>query len=495
MAEVINPALKEIREKLIKGQTLYYTMLKEKAGKNLYLFNKYILGAEKGDNNFAALAPFHKELCNFITDRFDKKKLVLIPRSHLKTKLVSIGYSTFKIVQHPAIRILIYSATWQMAVDIHRSIQKNLKGTERILSIWGDLTAGATEWTQDRTRLAANNKREATITAAGIDNNLVGGHYDLIIFDDPVSRDNVGTMDQIEKVITRYKDSLDLLEPHGELILMGTRWHDSDLYGWVMDPENHVLENYLTMIKRAYDGNIMTGEDFVPLWGGKYNLDNLRSILREEGWAHFSSQYCNDPVPEENATFKRNWFRYYTQDDLRGKIMNKFLLIDPAISLTKDADYTAMVVIGVDEWNNIFVLDIGRAKLSPNDIINEIFRLNNNWRVADVALEQVAFQKVIGYSLRDDMRFKKNPFHITELKPSDRTKDQRIKGLQPLYENGKIFHNKQLVNNIYLEDELIRFPRSTHDDIIDALSYSLDIIFPAKQKKTGYNARHKYLYT
>ncbi len=113
----------------------------------------------------------------------------------------------------------------------------------------------------------------------------------------------------------------------------------------------------------------------------------------------------------------------------------------------------------------------------------------------DVGLEQVAFQKVIGYSLRDDVRFKKHPFHVTELKPSDRNKDQRIKSLQPLYENGKIFHNKQLPNNIYLEDELIRFPRSTHDDIIDALSYGLDLIYPAKQIKKGYNARHKYLYT
>lgn len=495
MTEVINPEFKRIKEELIKKQQLYYAMLKEKAGKDLYLFNKYVLQAEKGDEQFSPLAPFHKELCHFIQDRFDKKKLILIPRSHLKTKLVSIGYSTFKIINNPGIRILIYSATWQMAVDIHRSIQKQLKATERILSIWGDLTVGATEWTQDRTRLAANNKREATITAAGIDNNLVGGHYDLIIFDDPVSRDNVGTMDQIHKVVTRYKDSLDLLEPKGELILMGTRWHDSDLYGFVMDPGNRIIENYLVMIKRAFEGNIMTGEDFVALWPGKYNLKNLQSILREEGWAHFSSQYCNDPVPEENATFKRTWFRYHTSDDLRGKVMNKFLLIDPAISLTKEADYTAMIVVGIDEWNNIFILDILRAKLSPNDIINEIFRMNNNWRVADVAIEQVAFQKVLGYSLRDDPRFKKNPFHITELKPNDRTKDQRIKGLQPVYENGKVFHNKQLVNNIYLEDELIRFPRSTHDDIIDALSYALDIIFPAKQKKTGYNARHKYLYT
>lgn len=493
MAEPINPELKELQDRIIKHQELFLPMVKEKAGKNLYLFNKYVLGAEKGDANFSKLGAFHLELCNFVQDRMDKRKLILIPRSHLKTKLISAGYPTFKIVNNPKIRILIYSATWQMAVDIHSAIQKNLEGTERIHELWGDFSKDAPVWAQDRTRLAQSDKREPTITAAGIDNNLVGGHYDLIIMDDVVNRDNVATMDQIQKVVTRYKDALDLLEPHGELIMIGTRWHDSDLYGWILDPSNHALANYLTMIRRAYEGDIMTGEDFVPLWPGKFSRENLLSKLKEEGWGHFSAQYLNDPVPEEDAIFKRQWFNYYISDDVRGKFMNHFLLIDPAISLKKDADYTAMVVPGVDEHSNIFIKDISRARMLPNEIINEIFRLRDKWHLNEVALEQVAFQKVLGYSIREDPRFKKHPFHIIELKPNDRSKDQRIKGLQPLYENGKIFHDQGLPNNIYLEDELVRFPRSSHDDIIDALAYVTDIIYPAKQK-TSRNHHHRYLY-
>lgn len=494
MAEPVNPELKRIREELMLKSQLFNAMLKEKAGKNLYLFNKYVLEAEKGDENFVPLAPFHKELCNFVQDRPDKKKLILIPRSHLKTKLISTGYPVFKITNNPKIRILISSATWQMAVDIHTAIQKALQGSERLIEIWGDFSSDATEWSSGRTRLAVNSKREPTITAAGIDNNLVGGHYDLILMDDVVNRDNITTIDQINKVITRYKDYLDLLEPNGELIVIGTRWHDSDLYGWILDPSNEAKNDFLTLVMRAYEGNLMTGEDFSPLWPGKFGREGLLKKLRSEGWAHFSSQYMNDPVPEEDATFKRSWFRYYQADDIKGALLNKFLLIDPAISLAKDADYTAMLVIGVDEYNNIFILDIVRRRMSPNEIINEIFRLKEIWRVSDVAMEQVAFQKAIGYSLRDDMRFKRQPFHITELKPNERSKDSRIKGLQPLYENGKIFHNKFLSNNIYLEDELVRFPRSSHDDIIDGLAYAPDIIYPAKQPRSDGSKRRKYLY-
>lgn len=494
MADPINPELVKLRENLAKKKALYYAALKDKSKTDLYLFNKYVLDVEKGDTNFSQLGLFHRQLCNFVTDRQDKRKLILIPRSHLKTKLISVGYSTMKIVNNPKIRILIYSATWQSACEIHQAIQKNLQGCEKIIELYGDFQKSAKVWSQDRTRTAENDKREPTITAAGIDNNLVGGHYDLIIMDDVVNRDNVATMDQIKKVITRYKDSLDLLEPHGELILIGTRWHDSDLYGWVLDESNHALDNYLVMVKRAYEGNLSTGEDFVPLWPGKFSQKDLYSKLKEEGWAHFSAQYLNDPVPEEDAIFKRSWFQYYISDDIRGKFLNNFLLIDPAISLSKEADYTAMLVIGVDEYSNIFIRDIVRSRMSPSDIINNIFVLRDKWQLSDIALEQVAFQKVLGYSLREDDRFKRRPLHITELKPNERTKDQRIKGLQPLYENGKIFHDKMLVNNIYLEDELIRFPRSAHDDIIDALAYAPDIMYPAKQSSRGKNIQHRYLY-
>ncbi len=494
MTEPRNPELIRMQNEILEREMLHAAIIKDRGLKDLFVFNKWVLDAEKGDDKYVKLGQFHRDLCRFVYDRQDKKKLILIPRAHLKTKLISIGYPTMRIVQNPKVRILIYSATWQMAVDIHQSIQKNLQGAPTLLKLWGDLSKNASIWAQDRTRLAASDKREPTITAAGIDNNLVGGHYDLIIMDDVVNRDNISTSDQIEKIKNRYRDSLDLLEPHGSLIVIGTRWHDSDLYGWILDATNDVRSSYDIMIKRAYEGDLNTEEGFVPLWPGKFTQKDFLIKLREEGWSHFSSQYLNDPVPEEDATFKRSWFRYYIEDDLRGKVMTKFLLIDPAISLKKDADFTAMVMLGIDEWKNIFILDISRARMSPSQIIDAIFRFRDNYHFNDLGIEQVAFQKALGYSLREDIRFKKHPFHLTELKPNDRAKDQRIKGLQPLYENGKIYHKRTIPANVFLEDELVRFPRSSHDDVIDALSYAPDIMFPAKQRTSTKRGGRRYLY-
>ena len=112
----------------------------------------------------------------------------------------------------------------------------------------------------------------------------------------------------------------------------------------------------------------------------------------------------------------------------------------------------------------------------------------------DVGIEEIAFQKVLGYSLRDDVRFKKNPFHITTLKPGDRNKDQRIKGLQPLYQNKKVFHRKEIKLNPYLEEELLKFPYGRRDDLIDCFSMGLDYFVAPARPRQEKRYHNRYLY-
>jgi len=493
MDETTNPNKRKLIEATMQADETLMALYKEKCTKDLFLFNKFILEADKGDEKFATLGSVHKDMCNFVQDQKKNKKLLLIPRNHLKTKLISVGYSLYSICENPKIRILVYSATWQMAVDIISQIKGQLVRNEKIHDLFGNLQEGSTEWAQDRIRVSANDKRESTVTAAGIDNNLVGGHYDLIIFDDVQNRDNVATADQLMKIRQRYNDSLDLLEPGGQIVVIGTRWHDSDLYGWILDPSSNVASQYDTMVMRAYKGNIDTGEGWVPLWPGKFTLKEFQERLASEGWSHFSAQYLNDPVPEENAIFTRSMFQYYEPEDLRGKLLTRFMTIDPAISLERSADFTAMVVVGVDEENYLWIMDIVREKLLPHEIINRIFDMKEKWNLLDIAIETVAYQKTLAYTLREQMRVRKKYFHIRELNPQSRSKDERIKGLQPLYENGKIIHNKYLTNNYFLEDELTRYPYAKHDDCLDALSYMLDIIYPARQKISS-PSKKRYLY-
>lgn len=489
--EPMNENKKKILQELQYQIDLQNTILRTKALEDLFIFNRYILEVEKGKQEFA---PFHKKLCRTVTDNVHKKKLLLVPRGHLKSTLVTIGYCVQQIIKNPNIRILIVNATWQMAVDFLTEIKRHLTTNEKILELWGNVAENPDEWSQDRIMLKRTdpNIKGPTVWAAGVESNLVGSHPDLIIFDDVVNRDNSNTPESIEKVILRYKDATDLLEPKGQFIIIGTRWNEADLYGWILDRENNIRESFDVFLEKAYQGDITTGEAFVPLWPEKFSREELQTRLREEGWFHFSSQYMNDPVPAEDATFKRSDFQYYDPLDIRGKEMNKVLTIDPAISVSKDADFTAMIGTGIDLFTNIFILEIIRAHLTPSQIIDKIFQLNEIFHFNQIGIETIAYQKALAYALKEEMQKRRRYLPIVEIQSHDTSKDQRIKGLQPSYQAHKVFHPKNHPNLAYFENELLMFPRGRKDDMIDAFSMQLPLLYPPKQKKSRYHAEYLY---
>lgn len=73
-------------------------------------------------------------------------------------------------------------------------------------------------------------------------------------------------------------------------------------------------------------------------------------------------------------TYKRE--DIFNSDETYKKKLKVVTFVDPAISLKQEADNTAIVTIGVDETNNnIFILDVFAAKVEPNDIIDNLFRI------------------------------------------------------------------------------------------------------------------------
>lgn len=466
-----------------------------------YLFNTECLLVEEGGDR-VELGNFHRELCDFVDANPTRQKLILVPRGHLKSTLVTIGKVLQWIAEDPSVRILIANATYSMAVAFLNVIKRHLENNQEFMQIFGPIAANPEKWSENAITLrSAKNiggDKESTVFCYGTGGNLVSQHYDKIILDDVVNEDTVNTKEQIEKTIQFYRACQPLLEKNGELIIIGTRYREDDLYGWIMDKENGVIQDFDVFERRAiYDelwdqskGIYVKGR---LLWPEKYGLKEISEKRRKMGPYEFSANYLNVPVQPDSADFKCEWFKYYDPTDLRGVDLNKYLLIDPAISQEKEADYTAMVVVGVDMNNNIYVLDILKERMTPNDIINEIFRMNERWHPQTIGLEEVAFQRALRYTIQKEMQLRKKYLNITELKPRARNKDQRIKGMQPQYANGKVLHNRDLVFNIYLEDELLRFPRGKHDDIIDALSYCLDLIHPPVRRVDA-QRKHKYLY-
>lgn len=488
-------------QKILEARAILNELKGRKLTENLFNFNKEVLHVEEG-TNMVPLAPFHKDLCDFVM-KPSPKQMILIPRGHLKSTLITVGYSLLRIAQNPEVRILIANATYDMATSFLTQIKKHLQYNETFIELYGNLSSNASRWSENMITIPKMNnfkKKEATVTAYGMGGNLVSQHYDLIIGDDLVNRDFITTSEQIEKTILFYKDALDLLEPTGKFIILGTRWSDNDLYGWIMDKGNpeQTYRDFEVMVRQAFTGNLNTGEDLQILFPGKYTRDGFLMLKRHKGPIEFSAQYMNEPLPQESAKFKLEWFKQVLEDELRVREIVYFTMVDPAIGQKKESDKTAIVTIGVDQYNNWFVVNIIWGNFLPNEIIKNIFDNFEAYHPAKIGIELTAYQKSLQYALVDEMRRRNIFLPIVELK-ADKAKVERIEGLVPRYANGTIFHLTQCPFREELEDQLVRFPIGKHDDIPDALAYGLQIAHQARdpekaQRNKHYHHHYQYLY-
>lgn len=165
------------------------------------------------------------------------RKLILIPRNHLKSTVVTVAWSIQQILNDFNIRICINNAKYDTAREFVQTIQSHLERGSKLSQIFGDFQAARTTWNRDSFIIAQRTiaRAQPTVMAASIDSILNGKHFDIIINDDLVEPNNVRTKEQIQKVIDFHKDCFNQIDKGGKIIDIGTRWAAQDLYGNVLD--------------------------------------------------------------------------------------------------------------------------------------------------------------------------------------------------------------------------------------------------------------------
>lgn len=360
-------------------------------------------------------------------------------------------------------------------LDNARSFLREIKGhfekNEALRFLYGDQVNSDEKWTETQIVLSGRtaNLKEPSIQVGSIDTSLTSQHYDLIICDDLVSRNNIGTKEQMQKVKQYWKDIQSLLEPDGMILLVGTRWNFDDLYGELLK-----LEGFTRMIVGCYD------ENGVPIFPEKYTLADLQAKAREIGSYDFSCLYLNNPVDDQNADFKRSWFENrYKESELAGRPLNYFATMDNAPSTKKGTDFIGVIVNAVDDQNRWYLEWVERFKGNTPDLINKIFELYNKFKPVKIGVEQKAFQDLIKPFLDAESRRRKQFPFVIELMDKGIRKEDRIRGrLQGRFESKSIFIKENPDDDTEsLVDEAVRFPRGQYDDLLDALQYQDEIAY------------------
>lgn len=423
----------------------------------------------------------HDDLERFLR-RPARKKALLMPRGHLKTTFTTISYPIKAIIQNPNIRILIANQVWDISRSFLREIKQQLESSQ-LKYIFGEFVSA--KWNEDEIIVRQRTKplKEPTIKTAGIETEQTGGHYDLIILDDLTGLNNSQTPEMREKTKRFRRSMINLLDPKGMLIEIGTRWHLDDTFSVILEKE---MRYYDVMVRRIIEkGRLIFPKHFAKKFDetrkdwtnvpDPFCMDYVEHLKASMPIDEFSAQYMNEPMSTESQLFKPEMFKYWNQ---RPEGLYVGMAVDLAISEKATADETAIVVLGMDHEYKLYVLDYLKGRWKPGDIVGNIFSMRDKWKPNVVGMETNGFQRTLKLSCEDEMRRKKTYFPIEEIKTGPQlSKESRIKSLEPFYRNGTVYH-AQWMKGKDLETELQTFPKGRHDDVIDAMAMCLPLLHP-----------------
>lgn len=400
-----------------------------------------------------------------------KRLIINIAPRHSKSTISSYLFPAWFIGKFPRKKVIMASHTGDLAVDFGRKV-RNLIASE----VYGTVFPSVS--------LAADSK------AAGRWNTNVGGEYyalgvgaamagrggDLVVIDDPHSEQEAksGNPEIFDSAYEWYQSGpRQRLQPGGAIVVLMTRWSKRDLTG-------RILENMV----RSPDGDewevvqlpaiLPSGQ---PLWPDFWSLEELLRTKAELDTRYWQAQYMQNPVSDEGAIVKRDWWRQWTQDDVPDC---EYIIgsLDAAAETNNRADYTSLTVWGVfnkpDEATgepqaNLILLDSIRERMEFPELKDMAYKQWKKWKMDCFIVEK----KSNGTPLFQE--FRRAGIPVSEYTPHRGTGDKtmRLNSVADIVRAGLVWYPAGRRWAEELVDEVAGFPSYGSDDRVDTTVMAL----------------------
>lgn len=441
--------------------------------------------------------------------------LIVIPRSHAKTSLVSKAFVLWCILTERVHFIALFSNIYSQSTSILADLRRTLKTNPRILAAWGSLLDASAPGVRD-------NDAEI-ITSTGICFRVAGsgvetrgwtfGPYrpQLILGDDIESRDSVATKTQRDK-LERWWDAD--VQPMRDLaasriLIVGTILHTDSLLNRKLKHKTartffrSALQDQPTR-KDLWDEWAQTwteqGKDAADafyrdnasemergarvLWPDGMPLKMLMERKREVGAFAFQTEYQNEPVADGSTLVSEAWLTHRPtflagespmildgSEQIALADLRTISTVDVAISQKEGADYFVITTGGRTKDGRIYIWDVVRTHLTAPEQIRAIFQVYAKWHAERVRIEVVAYQQALK-EMVDEAGRREGVYLPTEGYHPDKDKVRRMTRWQPLFEQGLVRFCDTVPSSCI--DELLSFPLGEHDDFVDTVTMLLD---------------------
>lgn len=353
---------------------------------------------------------------------------------------------------------------------------------------------------------------ELSIEPFGIGGATAGKHFTHVIKDDIIgdkAAESEAVMnDAIEWV--NHARALERPAENGCELFNFTRWGYYDVYSHVLKKWPNQYKLYLRHMLEdsARNPDVVTGKVIFPT---RFRTAQAKQMYREDPFV-FMSQFMNIPMAGRETSFNAGWMRYgdysvvtksfkidsahYSPEimhsDLKGaetsaprvvtlEMLDRAILIDPAPSKKTERRAeprarTALICVGKDPWGRNYQLDALPLREDPVEVLKSLVAMANKWEVYKVGIEEVNFSVIYAPLWERIMRneFPDTRFQWISLKPGGRDKDTRILSLSGPMKEGFWYFNR--ATSGYVVQEFLEFPHGETKDLIDAMSYTEEVL-------------------
>ena len=440
----------------------------------------------------AKIPDCHRQWWELVTGQ-EKFVAIAAPRGHAKSTSISLSYVLASVLFRNKKFVLVVSDTETQAALFLGSIKQELQENEDIIQLFGVKRndKGMVVFKKDTESdiiVELEDGHTFRIIAKGAEQKLRGLIWngtrpDLIVGDDMENDEAVMNKDRREKFRRWFYGALlPCRAQHGEVRIVGTILHMDSMLERLMPRESDkqtTIEGLRTFTTRRQMWKSVKykahNQDFsLVLWPEKHSEQSLKTIRQEyieQGMPDiYSQEYLNIPLDESNTYFKKSDFLSLKEED-RQKKLNYYVAGDFAISEKERADWTVLIIGGVDEDGFLHIKNVIRDRMDGLEIVETMLQVQRIYDPHAFGIEDTQITKAVGPFLQREMIHQNTFINLIPLKPHKQDKITRARSIQARMRAGGVKFDKSADWYQTLEDECMRFPRDKHDDQVDALAY------------------------
>ncbi len=286
----------------------------------------------------------------------------------------------------------------------------------------------------------------------------------------------------------------------GHIFIIGTRYGVKDLYTTLLEERlyNYYVRSAVSQIhpytiNYPEDRALIASDIFVEdetvwkllaptLWQEAYNGSTVQNIIYEMvnlGDRATQQELMNNPLPV-NPKIKWEWFNFYSTLPRWGTSYKWAVMVDIGAGESQSADYTAMVLVGIDDRSYDFYIHdfiYGRwTGLQKVEKLEEMVDYNATKltyrhyviepRDISVLIETLYGQRDLFQRVRDESWITPRPVAPTK---RGQKEDRITHGLGQEMENSKVYINENIRNKTQLRLEVDGFPMIDDNHALDAI--------------------------